>query len=165
MLEGSHHIRETGTVPFMSTPELDGRTLEGIDLSQSDRCHALTLDMWRIMDTAGVPARREFYYRDGHLHFNIVHASPDALPSENDVITNLNPWQWTPDLVRTGYLHGPRHEVIQALRVAGVDEKYIALQRAETAILPHCTFLLPSTRHIQEYWASHGLPCPPDIYY
>jgi hypothetical protein len=116
------------------------------DLSRGNRCDRLTLDMLAALDTQGFDVRRELHQTpDGLWHYMIAHAAPDAAPSQRDVVTDLNPWQYG-NPKRTGLLHGERTDVQVALAEAGAPAWFVSLRGIATIVTPHTTQLTPFIR-------------------
>lgn len=66
-------------------------------ISRSFACEGLSLALFHALDSAGMPASREFHVHpfSNQWHFVIRH-SIDA-PTEDDLITDLNPWSFAPE--------------------------------------------------------------------
>jgi hypothetical protein len=109
------------------------------DMSRSTKCHTMTLDLLKHLRSGGMHIRREFHRTPaGMWHYVLAHAAVGAQPSEEDVITDLNPWNYSPGgEAYTGYLQGPRYEVEASLRMAGAPEEHIALRGLSTLVAAH----------------------------
>lgn len=107
----------------------------GYDQTIGNRCDLLTYYVLALLYKDGLVARRELHFdQEKNWHFLIAHAVT-AKPSENDVISDLNPWQWRNH--GGGILHGTRNEVIKMLGTQGAPESFIALRGLETLYSPH----------------------------
>jgi hypothetical protein len=124
------------------------------DMSQSNQCHQLTLGMLGILEANREPARREMHElgTGSWWHFVIAHGDVTAAPSDDDIITDLNPWQynvegWESDqriaAADEGYLHGPRGMVMERLAKAGAPEWFVGLRGLATITEAHTTELTP----------------------
>jgi hypothetical protein len=119
-------------------------------MSESRHCSGLTL---RLLNKLQTPARREMHETGGRRqawHFIIAHTPIDQPPSEDDVITDLNPWQenvtgwdFKARSSQSGYLHGPRGEVMEKLREAQAPEWHISLRGLATLTAAHTRCLTP----------------------
>lgn len=107
-----------------------------VDVSRSNQCHALTLDLFNALKDRGIPVRRELHQQGRNWHYVINH-SPTGTPSDRDVITDLTPWQIVEDRGYTGHLHGERRKVQQILSGAGADAGYVALRGIATITRAH----------------------------
>ena len=107
------------------------------DMSRSNQCHNLSRDLWEALQARGVPARRELHAYGPIWHYVIAHGETGAAPMPDDEITDLNPWYFRATSWRTGYLHGTREHVMDALRQAGASELSIALHSVETIVAAH----------------------------
>lgn len=121
----------------------------GTDMSRSNKCHTLTLDLMRALHKIDIPARRELHKDpfSGVWHYVIAHGTIEAEPTNEDVITDLNPWLFPNDGRSSGYLHAPRTEVMARLKTAGMSAQDVALRALETIVLPHSTNLLSFHTH------------------
>lgn len=122
----------------------------GVDLSRSNLCHELTLDLYQALSARGLPVRREFHYqaRTRLWHFVVAHSSERSQPSSQETITDLCPWQFHAERPGRGYLHAPRPALQERLRRAGTPAQALALYDLDTIIIPHTT----------EPWPSRYLP-------
>lgn len=123
------------------------------DPSHNSENGQMTADMYAALSKVGLPCRREYHEAtDGRLsfvQFVIVHALPDEAPSEEDAITDLNPWQRGPINCR-GYLHGKRSIVRKTLASKGVWPVFCALRAVETIVVPHTTALMPADVRLEQ---------------
>lgn len=111
------------------------------DMSKSNMCHLLTYVVMEALNLRGLPVQRE-YHSDylGNWHYVIAHKELKT-PSDDDVITDLNPWQWRQN--GGEILHGTRSDVMRLLKTAGAPEFFVALRGIETITLPHDTRKYP----------------------
>ncbi len=110
----------------------------GTDQSAGSRCDVLTRSFQLRAKANGILLRRELHRNeDGEWHYLIVHDDPESSPTEEDVITDLNPWQFSRGRIQEGPLHGPRHEVIDMLRTRGAWDRVLALRGLSTIVMPH----------------------------
>ena len=114
------------------------------DVSRSNHCHSLTRSLHEALVSRDLEARRELHHTpDGFWHYVIAHAPRDAEPSETDIITDLNPWQFSGGKQRSGYLHTERSSVQEVLAAAEAPEWFISLRGIETIIEAHTDDLHP----------------------
>ncbi len=114
-----------------------------VDMSRSDKCHTMTLDLFRALGSRGISVRRELHQTtEGYWHYIINH-NVTTNPSDTDTITDLNPWAFPDSAPHTGYLHGERHYIQDILRTAGAPETYVALRGLATITALHSERLLP----------------------
>ena len=110
------------------------------NMAGSNQCHVLTRALSTALTNRGINHRREYHETSGDdpFHFVIAHTPGEAEPSEADLITDLNPWQFLP-MVPLGYtyIHAPRHEVMQQLAEAGAPDYFVALRGLETIVHAH----------------------------
>ena len=65
------------------------------DLTRSNLCHELTRYIARRLQAEGSPTQRELHAdKCGNWHFVLNHEGPGKPPSDDDLITDFNPWQW-----------------------------------------------------------------------
>lgn len=104
------------------------------DMSWSNQCHNLTYELGEALENRDVMFRRELHQSPENRtwHFVIAHANRDEEPSEDDMITDLNPWQFKPNRGQTGWLHLPRHELQATLEADGAPEYFVALRGVAT---------------------------------
>ena len=111
------------------------------DMSHSNQCQLLTFDMMEALHNRGIPARREYHEDDdGRLkvwHYLLAHEDIGAEPTEKDIVTDMNPWQWTDNKSLSGHLFGPRYEVMNRLADAGAPDYFIALRGIQTITKLH----------------------------
>ena len=123
----------------------------GTDLSRSNKCHILTLSLFRALNNRHLPARREGHYdrQTGMWHFIIAHSSVGTTPAPSDLVTDLTPWQFPAKRKGTGYLHGTREAVQQTLRRADTEPGCMGLLDITTIATPHTERLLLYNSHGQ----------------
>lgn len=109
------------------------------DQSAGNQCHQMTYIMEAALRNRGHDVARELHRDDsGNWHYLIRHTAPDSLPTDADIITDLNPWQWAKGLSKgKGLLHAPRTEVIDTLREAGAPDFFVALRSLATIVKAH----------------------------
>lgn len=113
------------------------------DMSRSNKCHTLTLDLFRALQKKGITVRRELHETpDGFWHYVINH-SLTPKPSGRDIITDLNPWDFPGSEPHTGFLHGARDHIQKKLLAAGADIEYVALRGVATITAIHSEKLTP----------------------
>lgn len=108
----------------------------GKNMAGSSQCHILTRGLQIALSHAGHEVSREYHESDdGKIwHYVIAHRKHDRAPSEDDIITDLNPWQYmrgnmSPDHT---FLHGPREEIMDRLRKEGAPDYFVALRSLAT---------------------------------
>lgn len=109
------------------------------DQSAGNQCHNLTLLVMQALEYRGVETARELH-RDSHgnWHYLLRHTAVDKAPTNEDLITDLNPWQWIGDFSKgKGPLHAPRSEVMQTLEESGAPDYFIALRSLTTVAKLH----------------------------
>jgi hypothetical protein len=117
------------------------------DMSRSNRCHNLTLNLFRALDGRHIEARRELHQTpEGLWHYVIVHAPTNTPPSETDVITDLTPWQFEGAPPHSGLLHAGRREAQEILATAGAPEWFVSLRGLSTIVEAHTMALTPFVR-------------------
>ena len=109
-----------------------------MDQTRGSNCDFLTLNMLDCLQNRGYELRRE-YHRDSNSnwHYLLAHSPIDAEPSMNDMVTDLNPWQWSTDRQYSGLLHAPRDKLMQQLSDTGAPEFFIALRGLDTIVMTH----------------------------
>lgn len=110
------------------------------NMASSNQCHVLTKGLSTALSLRGIEHRREYHETpdDDPFHFVIAHTPRDSDPSDSDLITDLNPWQFLPSAsVHHTYIHAPRHELMQRLADAGAPDYFIALRGLETIVHAH----------------------------
>lgn len=105
------------------------------DQTRGNRCDLLTYFVMEAMQNQGLPVRREFHTNGKFWHYILAHDAPNAEPSEDDIISDLNPYQGRAQGGRI--LHGPRREVLHDLTQAGVDLVMVTLRSTATIEAPH----------------------------
>ena len=109
------------------------------EMAFSNQCEALTKALLGALVTRQrLPARREFHRPcsgDQRYHYLVAHEPKDAPPTDDDLITDLNPWQYLKDRdLRRSFLHGTRQEVMDTLREGKAPEWYIGCRSVETIV-------------------------------
>lgn len=107
------------------------------DQTRGNNCDLLTFFVMEAMQARDLPVRRELHTNNGFWHYVLAHALPDEKPTENDIITDLNPFQGKNQGGRI--LHGQRSEVLRTLTTAGVGIIMVTLRSSATIELPHDT--------------------------
>lgn len=103
------------------------------DLTRSNLCHELTRYIARRLQAEGSPTQRELHAdKCGNWHFVLNHEGPGKPPSDDDLITDFNPWQWGGS--GTGILHLPRGEVIKTLSRNKAPNFFVALRGLSTIV-------------------------------
>lgn len=103
----------------------------GYDQTKSNRCDLLTHYVLTRLQNDGLVARRELHIDpEQNWHFLIAHAGMTQDPSDKDLISDLNPWQYRDH--GGGILHGSREEVMNALRLNNAPESFVALRGLST---------------------------------
>ena len=112
------------------------------DQSKGNRCDLLTLHAFEALEFRGDAVRRELH-EDGHgnWHYLLAHGPVDAEPTDSDLMSDMNPWQWRE--TGGGILHAPRDEVMEQLRAAGAPDFFVALRSLETITKSHDTLKNP----------------------
>ena len=107
----------------------------GTDMSHSNQCQPMTLAMTEALVNRGLPVKREHHLEQtrGCWHYVLNHSLGDE-PTQDDLITDLNPWQWTTQPRYTGLLHAPRNEVMARIREAGAPDYFVALRGIHTIV-------------------------------
>lgn len=111
----------------------------GVNLAGSNQCHVLSKGLWLALDARGIRSRRELHQDDeGLWHYVVAHTPLDAQPSEDDIVTDLNPWQFMdrPPLHYT-YLHESRQDLMDRLASEGAPDYFVALRGLATVVMPH----------------------------
>lgn len=108
------------------------------NMAQSNQCHVLTRGLHNALHGRGLIARREYHsLEDGRWHYLIAHHDADTQPSDTDIITDLNPWQFMPGRTNRTFLHGERREIQEMLRDTGAPEWFISLRGIATIAKTH----------------------------
>jgi hypothetical protein len=116
------------------------------NMAASNQCHVLTKGLIDALNAREIEARREYHKtpNDDPWHFVVAHTKYDAEPTEDDIITDLNPWQFKKSVAgHYTYLHAPRGEVIERLQKEGAPDYFIALRGLSTIVHSHTDKLLP----------------------
>jgi hypothetical protein len=105
----------------------------------TEDCPEISLYLSRLLLSWTHPARREMHTlpESGLTYFVVSHAKAGLEASNTDVITDLIPWNFENSSHHTGYLHGPRQDVMEILAGAGAPEEHVALRGLETLVLTH----------------------------
>lgn len=112
------------------------------DLSGSNQCHILTRELYTALKNRGIESRRELHQiPDGRWHFVIAHTPIDQAPSQADVITDLNPWQYNGG--HNGYLHADRLWIQKKLGYANAPAWFVSLRGVATITKPHTEEFMP----------------------
>lgn len=115
----------------------------------SNQCHVLTRQLRGALDHRGIQTRREFHKLplENVWHFVIAHSAIDTPPSDDDLITDLNPWQFMERApAHYTFLHAPRGEVMERLRQEGAPDYFVALCGLETIVHAHTDMSHPVYR-------------------
>lgn len=96
------------------------------------------------LDNRGLECRRELHQTKDRQkwHFVIAHAGINEPPSQEDLVTDVNPWQFM-DKPLTGFLHDERFKVQMALSQAGAEPWYVGLRGIATRTQAHRPDLMP----------------------
>ena len=110
----------------------------GYDQTRGNQCHLLTLAVMNMLQRnhPDAPIRRELHQdSEGNWHYVLAHNVPDAKPTDTDMISDLNPWQWGG--AGQGILHMPRGEAMNYLTKQGAPAHFVALRGIETIVQSH----------------------------
>lgn len=109
------------------------------DQTKGNRCDLLTQAvMQRMANLDRIVLRRELHQNDtGDWHYMLAHEPIDTEPTNNDLMSDLNPWQWSER--GRGILHMPRGELMEFLTSQGAPEHFVALRAVETIVKAHDT--------------------------
>ncbi|MBP9667846.1 hypothetical protein KBD87_03510 [Candidatus Saccharibacteria bacterium] len=106
------------------------------DQSNGNRCDALTHAVMQAMMNREMTFRRELHQdKEGNWHYILAHAAPKEKPTDDDLMTDMNPWQWRD--FGGGILHVPRRELMAILASEGAPVSFIALRGVETITEAH----------------------------
>lgn len=122
----------------------DFRYPEGTNMAASDQCHVLSKGLYIALKNQGLETRRELHRDKEVWHYLIAHSPETGEPTEQDIITDLNPWQFMegePDRTYT-FLHGSREEVMDRLVREGAPDYFVALRGISTIQKAHSLTLL-----------------------
>jgi hypothetical protein len=114
------------------------------NLAASNQCHVLTKGLHIALSGRNLDARREFHQdEEGIWHYLIAHHPMDSLPRDDDIITDLNPWQFMQKNLSPNftYLHGERGEIMDRLASEGAPDYFIALRGLATIRKKPYTYL------------------------
>lgn len=113
------------------------------DQSAGNQCHALTRHALIAMEYRGIPVRRELHRDRENWHYILAHTPEGTEPSDDDMITDFNPWQfYSLDRNRftgigKGMLHMPRAELMHKLEAEGAPDFFVALRSIQTIVKSH----------------------------
>lgn len=107
----------------------------GTDQTRGNRCDLLTYYVMQAMQNRDLPVQRELHTNEKFWHYLLAHKLPESEPSEDDIITDLNPFQGRSQGGRI--MHGPRGEVLRELTQAGVDLVMVTLRSTATIDIAH----------------------------
>lgn len=119
----------------------------GMNPAGSNQCHVLSKGLWIALNNRGIETRRERHVAEnGDWHYLLAHSAIDSEPSDHDIITDLNPWQFMPRPDSSlGHLHGTRAEVTGAMEARGASSHVRSLRLLSTLTLAHTVELMPRT--------------------
>lgn len=107
------------------------------DLSSSNQCGLLTACVWQRLTNSGLVVNRELHQdENGNWHYLLRHAGSEQVPKENDIMSDLNPWQFDGSK-GSGILHGPRSEIMDALASKEAPDFFVALRGLDTITALH----------------------------
>lgn len=105
------------------------------DMSHSHQCQPLSHHMLQALQHRGYELRRELHQDEtGNWHYLLAHGDE---PADDELVTDLNPWQYTADSRLTGPLHAPRSEVMARLQQEQAPEFFVALRGLATIVKAH----------------------------
>jgi hypothetical protein len=113
------------------------------DMSRNNFCHEQTLALYNNLHTRGLESRRELHQNNQGWHFIIAHAATNSEPSDSDIMTDMNPWQYAGTQAGSGHLHLPRHELMTVLANAGAPEYFVSLRGLATVTQAHTMRMNP----------------------
>lgn len=130
-------VRETAQSPLLT------------DMSHSNRCDLLTLSLCSALNVLGYSQKRELHQDDkGNWHYLIVHAGLNELPTADDLVTDLNPWQFEVTPRNSGYFHGERTNLESLLINSQAPEWFVSLRAIRTITQAHTTSKNPFIREL-----------------
>jgi hypothetical protein len=142
------HVREL--IPMVNNDVIERLGLHPhTDMSRSNQCGKLTLSLYGALVPRDITSRRELHLLSEYpenYHYLIAHVPAEETPSDRDIITDLNPWQFT-DSGRSGYLHDERHIVQEILADAGAPEWFVAMRGISSIAEIHTSSLSPFAIH------------------
>lgn len=114
------------------------------DLSRSAWCYRLTHALLGMLQEEDLPARRELHRHPYSNQWHMVISHSLGEPTKDDIITDLNPWTYaaTKDPL-PDHLHGPRREVVKAVRASGSHTVRAECLLVATIAAPHVAELQP----------------------
>lgn len=105
------------------------------DLSRTGSCSQLTMEFIHALSPLLTLVHREMHIApSGAWHMLVAH---EASPSQQELVTDLCPWQFTPDSSSSGYFHGTRLELQRQLYENGANEDAISLVGLGTLVKRH----------------------------
>ena len=143
----SRNIRELAPLVYASVHEKVGIPTV-TDMSHSNRCDLLTHEMQQALTSLGFTVCRELHQTSSGLwHVVLRHRHPDVALGETDMITDLNPWQFTQNNRYSGYLHGARDDIIKTLVHSGAPESVVSLRSITTVTRLNVTETNPFAKY------------------
>ena len=137
MTELERHIQEITPGLYHAQAEAMGLPVWK-DMSHSHQCQPMSFHMMQALTNRGHVLRRELHQdENGNWHYLLAHTKEDADPTEHDLVTDLNPWQYTADAKVSGPLHARRDEIMDRLRLEQAPEFFVALRGLETIVQTH----------------------------
>jgi hypothetical protein len=112
------------------------------DLSHSNRCHILSIELFRALDARNIECRRELHKVNDAWHYVVATASPTEPPSQQDLIVDPNPWQFEPTAKHSGFLYDSRINVQVKLGEAGAPEWFVGLRGIASIVEAHAVIPL-----------------------
>ena len=111
----------------------------GFNMAGSNRCDLLTKNLYDALTSQDFEVRREFHKQGEPWHYVIAHTPLQGEPTDEDIITDLNPWQYlgTQIPLTKTYLHGARGEIMEILRKEAIPEHLVALRGLATIRRAH----------------------------
>lgn len=108
------------------------------DQSHGSSCDQLTILALDCFNARKEEVRREWHKDNaGNWHYLIVHEPVLAVPSMSDVVTDLNPWQYTTNRQLSGPLHMTREALMTTLREHEAPAFFVALRGLSTIYQSH----------------------------
>jgi hypothetical protein len=104
------------------------------NVAQSNLCQHLSKDLVAALVTRDLSAQREYHELNdkSSWHFMVAHHDADTLPSDADIVTDLNPWQYMTQRTTDTFLHGERGQVMDILRSRGAPDWFVSLRGIHT---------------------------------
>jgi hypothetical protein len=118
----------------------------GTNPAATNQCHILTKTLHIALQNRGIETRRELHRtEDGLWHFLVAHTPADAEPSEDDVVTDLNPWQFMESAPgHYTFIHDSRQAVMEKLAREGAPDYFISLRGLATIVKSHVEETMPA---------------------